>query len=644
LVAAGGYGLSGTASGLAADGTSAAMAISRFLSSPFPFQAVAVRWHGDPEAQFRMRTSLNGFDWGDWFEVGREVVPLDNALEGRASSLVLAPNGGLHNYVQLSVVLGEPGRAANVEDLRLVFIDATGESAEIDGRTQPGSVGAAAESTEIVGAAVAKPLVVSRASWGCPDPDGTLTGSDGRPAWPKQYYSVSHIVIHHTTNSNTPQDWPAVVRAIWRYHALDLNWGDIGYNYLVDPNGTLYEGRAGGDDVVAGHTYTFNAGTMGLAFIGTFTTAKPSDASVSAAERLMAWKCDQKGFSPLDSGNLFHNCSNSNVVQQHIAGHRDFFGMVCPGYEDLNNTTCPGDGLASLLPQLRNGTAALLVAPRPELSAVSIGPPLVQVGTTLSVTLTIRNVGTDVLRSGSPDSSHVYQEGQVAAASGAGTFRIGLDYEGRPANLGAYPYRWGVGGDLAPGQSRTITCKVQINGESGPRKYWLGVVREGVGMALDHIGETSIVARVKRFSGPVGIANVSVSPATVFTQSVLMITAEVQNWGTSTPATQGPEPGYVYQEGETCPQDVAGAYRIGVDYDGRTQAKERPYRWGIGAVPPLSVRTVRGFIRMPAARPARRFWVDFVQEHVAWHQTNVGSASVVVKVPASRVRLPSVGR
>ena len=182
----------------------------------------------------------------------------------------------------------------------------------------------------IATATIEKPAVISRTEWGCPD------GNES-PSWTQQYANVTHIIIHHTATPNTDTDWAARVLSIWNYHTYDNGWGDVGYNYLIDPNGIIYEGRAGGDDVVGGHASGHNTGTMGVAFIGTFSDTEPTDAALDSAESLLAWKLSQNGISPLENSTDYAGSNYAN-----IAGHRD-----------LAATECPGEDLYSLLPTIR---------------------------------------------------------------------------------------------------------------------------------------------------------------------------------------------------------------------------------------------------------------------------------------------------
>jgi len=144
---------------------------------------------------------------------------------------------------------------------------------------------------------VAKPAIVSRTGWGCPE-------GQSSPRWSPAYSTVTHIIIHHTDSTNSAVDWATEVYNVWNYHAniRDGGWGDIGYHYLIDPNGVIYEGRAGGDDVIAGHVLDHNRGTMGVAFLGTFSSTEPTSSALRSAAALIAWKCAQKNIDPLGSG------------------------------------------------------------------------------------------------------------------------------------------------------------------------------------------------------------------------------------------------------------------------------------------------------------------------------------------------------
>jgi len=184
-----------------------------------------------------------------------------------------------------------------------------------------------------------RPTVVTRTEWGCPDGQITTHGA-------LSYTNVTHLIVHHTVNDNDSSDWPAVVRSIWNFHVFDRGYADIGYNYLIDPNGTIYEGRAGGDNVRGAHFSGVNTGTMGVAMLGEFTGQVPTDQAINSLKRILAWKSDQRSLDPV--GMSFH--LPSGLVLKNISGHRD----------GPSSTECPGNALYGLLPAIRDEVSELI--------------------------------------------------------------------------------------------------------------------------------------------------------------------------------------------------------------------------------------------------------------------------------------------
>ncbi|AOR37315.1 hypothetical protein BFF78_25280 [Streptomyces fodineus] len=177
-----------------------------------------------------------------------------------------------------------------------------------------------------------RPRIVTRRGWGA---DESLR-EDGF-AYTKK---IKAAFVHHTASGNnyTCSEAPSVIRGIYRYHVDSMGWRDIGYNFLVDKCGTIYEGRAGGvaKAVLGAHTRGFNSNSMGIAVIGTYGTTKPSGAAVTAIARLTAWKLGLYGANPRGKtyltsggGNLYPK--GKKVRLNVISGHRDGFATECPG-------------------------------------------------------------------------------------------------------------------------------------------------------------------------------------------------------------------------------------------------------------------------------------------------------------------------
>ncbi|MDB5056606.1 MAG: N-acetylmuramoyl-L-alanine amidase family 2, partial [Chloroflexi bacterium] len=177
------------------------------------------------------------------------------------------------------------------------------------------------------------PAIISRTAWGCPD-------GEQSPNWVPFYERPFHIVIHHTASPPGPNGSAADVQNVWSFHTKDRAWGDIGYNYLIDPMGRVYSGRAGGPEVAGAHTKNFNFGSIGISLIGNYDVARPSPAMLRSLTKLVTELSNHYGIDPLSTS------SQNGVAFSNIAGHRD-----------LNSTSCPGTYAYRLLQAIRRQVA-----------------------------------------------------------------------------------------------------------------------------------------------------------------------------------------------------------------------------------------------------------------------------------------------
>jgi len=201
----------------------------------------------------------------------------------------------------------------------------------------PGSSNAdATAGTSTLGAAQAlasAPPILSRADWGADESLRTCCTEYGR---------VRVGFVHHTVGSNTysAADAPAIIRGIYSFHVTSRGYRDIGYNFLVDRFGRVWEGRYGGVSraVVGAHTSGYNYESFAMSAIGDFESATAPAAMVDAYSRVFAWKLGLHGVpingSTTVDGKRFEN----------ISGHRD-----------ANSTACPGQYLYARLPDIRTG-------------------------------------------------------------------------------------------------------------------------------------------------------------------------------------------------------------------------------------------------------------------------------------------------
>ncbi len=161
------------------------------------------------------------------------------------------------------------------------------------------------------------PTLVRRSAW-CPN--GTCPAQNA-PIRDE----VSHIIIHHSAGTNQSNDWAAIVRAIWNGHVNTNGWSDVGYNWLITPDGTFFEGR--GASVRGAHFCGRNRGTEGICMVGTYMAQPPTEVSLNTLNQFLAWRSCELDIQPTDKA--FHSSSGLNLLR--VSGHRDGCATSCPG-------------------------------------------------------------------------------------------------------------------------------------------------------------------------------------------------------------------------------------------------------------------------------------------------------------------------
>ena len=205
------------------------------------------------------------------------------------------------------------------------------------------------------------------------------------------------LFVHHTdtVNSYSRAQAYAQVRAIYAFHTKVRGWNDIGYNFLVDRYGRVFEGRRGSitTAVMGAHTGGFNTDSLGVSVLGTFVAQAPPAAAMDALTGVLAWKAAQYGINPRAAVTL---TSAGGPFTPYPVGRAVRISALS-AHRDVDSTECPGDALYALMPLLRRQVAARLVPGLvgPELSAPTAtwgGPPVVldaAIPTTQTWTLTV---------------------------------------------------------------------------------------------------------------------------------------------------------------------------------------------------------------------------------------------------------------
>jgi flagellar hook assembly protein FlgD len=374
------------------------------------FNLVGVHWRGPGRVLLRTR-SLSG-RWTDWQLAAPEDEdgPSRGTAESRARS-------GWH--------LGSPwwvGASDRVEVKRIGRV----------GRVRAYLVWSPPTNTPLRRlTATAQPSFVPRSAWGA---DESI-----RRAAPAYAPRIRFVVVHHTAGRNayTQAEAPAIVKGIQLYHVRGNGWNDIGYNYLVDRFGTVYEGRYGGIDkaVVGAHARGFNTGSAGIALLGTYSGQAPTKAAQTALTSLIAWRLDVAHVDPMSMQNVISGGSERwpskvPVLLRSVSGHRD------TGF-----TECPGETLYSRLNQIASDAAKLggpkIFDPRVEASAEGPVRFRARLSQALAWTLTVTRAGTEVARQ-----------------SGSGKT---LDWTWDATSLEPGSYRWSI----SAGSARPATGSVR---------------------------------------------------------------------------------------------------------------------------------------------------------------------------------------
>jgi N-acetylmuramoyl-L-alanine amidase len=281
-----------------------------------PFSLVGATWT-DPQArlngtvQIRTRAAADG-RWSGWQSLEADEPGEAGVGRGSTDPLWAGESTGVEARVA-------PTGGTLPAGLRLDLINP-------DGKVAAAPAAPRAAATRPV------PAMVSRARWGA---DESIVKHP-----PEYTTDVQVLFVHHTATSNdySCSQSASIVRGIELYHVRSKGWNDIGYNFLVDKCGTLFEGRKGGADlpVLGAHTLGFNSHSSAIAVIGNY-----SDRGVSATVRgviaqVAAYKVGAYGHLPSGRVALTSNGSDrypkgTVVTLNRISGHRNTGRTECPG-------------------------------------------------------------------------------------------------------------------------------------------------------------------------------------------------------------------------------------------------------------------------------------------------------------------------
>lgn len=286
--------------------------------------------------------------WSAWEELEANDNGSPTGVEALRASPRLTTEAlwvGTADHVEVKVTVAR-GTGA-IDDVRVYLINTLG-----DAKPESGLVRAlrgigrflsmqAVTSAPPAEARTIQPAIISRAQWGANPAYLNLPCPGIAP-------ELKMAFVHHTdtTNSYTKSQSAGIVRGIYAYHTNSRGYCDIGYNFLIDKYGQIFEGRSGGitNNVIGAHTGGYNYGSFGISLMGQYSAARPSSAMMSALVKLLAWRLDVAHVPPTGIVSMTagpgndHTPAGTVVKLNRISGHRDVSYTNCPGnyvYADM---------------------------------------------------------------------------------------------------------------------------------------------------------------------------------------------------------------------------------------------------------------------------------------------------------------------
>ncbi len=292
---------------------------------------MGVTWDDTKDVSIDARYLIDG-EWGTWQALGIDGYKGEegDSLPGTEPFIV---TGAAALQVRASSATGVPS------ELTVEMFSSAGDESQVVPLSASGAVGysRSAPAARFTGLPSGElpvpetalpglvdnpmPTIHLRDEWNPRDPSGEFVNG-----------TVRGVAVHHTAGSNSysRSDVPGILRAIQRYHMDARDWYDIGYNFLIDKYGRIWEGRAGGvlNTIKGVHSHSFNGLVTGVSIMGNFQNHTPSRVSRDALVEFIAWKLTLHGVSA--DGRILHPTEGSFPA---VIGHRDIpeAATACPG-------------------------------------------------------------------------------------------------------------------------------------------------------------------------------------------------------------------------------------------------------------------------------------------------------------------------
>jgi SpoIID/LytB domain protein len=440
--------------------------VAALTSTGTAFDVAGVTFTGATPAgmtvEARTRTATG---WSPWLEL--EVDDADGPDAGSADAR------GAHKATEPVTAAGATGLEVRVATsgtkapagLIATLVDAGSSAADAQ-------VGVARPASAV--AAVTQPTIITRAEWGADESIRTCV--------PETITGVKGAVVHHTVNANdyTQAQAASLVRGIYAYHVQSEGWCDIGYQFLVDRFGKVYEGRYGSLTrfVQGAQTAGFNTQTVGVSVIGDHQTLAFSAATTAAVSNVIAWLADRADFDPAGA-TTFTSAGNSKyaagtvVTEDRVSGHRDY-----------GQTECPGNAGYAQLAAIRSSAASTWSAGRQSFTAMAPTPVVETFARPAGTSFSLSGHGSGHARGMSQYGANGAARAGLTAAQIAGFYYPGTTFasQGDP-QLRTYLSDLGSGGTTVAQQAGLTFYDGKATTVLSSATSWR-IVPEGGGLTL----------------------------------------------------------------------------------------------------------------------------------------------------------------
>lgn len=208
----------------------------------------------------------------------------------------------------------------------------------------------------LAGAEATEPDIITRAEWGADESIKKTSGSCRR-----LFYPLKQLFVHHTVGVNNDPHPRATMRSMYYFHTVQRGWCDLGYNFVISPDGRIFEGRwsrrfspwevhdsenNANRAVQGAHTSNFNSGSVAVSLMGNYSTTRMSRRMRGTLVNFLAWEADRHNLNPTGRHKYVNPATGLSKRLPFIAGHRD-----------AGSTECPGNTVYKALPSVRRQVA-----------------------------------------------------------------------------------------------------------------------------------------------------------------------------------------------------------------------------------------------------------------------------------------------